>query len=54
MEDWLKFGIPYVWIIDPETFESSLHTAVGRLRIGDGVLRIPEAAIEVPLRLLDE
>jgi Uma2 family endonuclease len=54
VEDWLKFGIPYVWIIDPETLESSLHTAAGRLRLDDGVLRIAEAGIEVPLRLLDE
>jgi Uma2 family endonuclease len=54
IDDWLNFGIPYIWIIDPETLESSLHTPKGRLRIENGGLRIPEAGIEVPLQLLDQ
>jgi Uma2 family endonuclease len=53
IEDWLEFGVPYVWVIDPETLESALHTTQGRTRIEDGVLHIPEEGIEVPLKLLD-
>jgi len=54
IDDWLRFGVPYVWVIDPETLESALHTAQGLTPIDDGVLRIPEAGIEVPLHRLDE
>lgn len=54
IEAWLEFGVPHVWVIDPETLESALHTRQARERIGDGVLRIAEAGIEVPLQLLDE
>jgi len=53
IRDWLDFGVPYVWVIDPETLESELHTRQGSTQIEDGVLRIPEAGIEVPLHLLD-
>jgi hypothetical protein len=52
--EWLEFGVGYVWVIDPETLESVLHTAHGRVWIEDATLRIPGASIEVPLRQLDE
>jgi Uma2 family endonuclease len=51
---WLDFGVPFVWVIDPETLESELHEKGGRTRIDDGVLRIPDTPIEVPLKMLDE
>jgi Uma2 family endonuclease len=51
---WREFGVPYVWVIDPETFESELHDERGRTGLDDGVLRIPGTLIEVPLRSLDE
>ena len=54
VQQWLAFGVPYVWVIDPETLESELHHQRGRARLDDGVLRIPETLIEVPLALLDE
>lgn len=50
----LDFGVPYIWVIDPETLESDLHTASGSRALEDGVLRIEETQIEVPLRALDE
>jgi Uma2 family endonuclease len=45
----LEFGVPYVWIIDPETLESDLYTAEKRTPLEDGVLRIPGTEIVVPL-----
>jgi Uma2 family endonuclease len=45
----LESGAPYVWVIDPETFESELHTAEKRTGLEDGVLRIPGTQIVVPL-----
>jgi Uma2 family endonuclease len=48
----LDFGTPYVWVIDPESLESELHTAEGHWALDDGVLRIPGSGIEVPLNKL--
>ena len=45
----LEMGVPYVWVIDPETLESELHTGDKRMTLEDGVLRIPGTPIEVPL-----
>jgi Uma2 family endonuclease len=50
----LDFGVPYVWVIDPETLESDLHTAAGSRALLDGILKIKGTPIEVPLRVLDE
>jgi Uma2 family endonuclease len=50
----LEFGTPYVWVIDPESLESELHTAEGHRTLEDGVLRIPGSGIEVPLSKLYE
>lgn len=50
----LEFGVPYVWVIDPETLESELHTQQGSALLADGILRIPNTPIEVPLQALDE
>ena len=52
--EWLAFGVAYVWVIDPETFESVLHSQQGRVRVTDGTLRIPGTPIEIPLGQLDE
>jgi len=50
----LAFGVPYVWVIDPETLESDLHTASGCRKLEDRILRIDATPIEVPLHALDE
>ena len=52
--EWLEFGVGYVWVIDPETLESALHTTHGRVLVEDATLRIPGTPIEVPLRQLGE
>lgn len=52
--EWLESGVRYVWVVDPETLESALHTSQGRLPVQDATLRIPGTAIEIPLRQLDE
>jgi Uma2 family endonuclease len=52
--EWLAFGVAYVWVIDPETLESVLHTAQGRMDVEDATLRVPGTPIEIPLRQLDE
>jgi len=54
VQDWREFGVPYVWVIDPETFENELHDERGWTSLEDGVLRIPGTPIEVPLQLFNE
>ena len=41
VKDILAFGCQYVWVIDPMTLESVLHTAQGSTIVDDGILRIP-------------
>jgi Uma2 family endonuclease len=52
--EWLEFGVGYVWVVDPDTLESIVHTAWGRVPVADATLCIPGTPIEVPLRRLDE
>jgi Uma2 family endonuclease len=54
VRDALDFGAAYVWVIDPETLESELHSAAGRTELADGILRIPDTPIEVPLQSVFE
>ena len=52
--DWLAAGVGYVWVVDPETLESIVYTAQGRVEVSDGTLRIPGTPIEIPLRQLED
>jgi Uma2 family endonuclease len=52
--EWLEFGVPFVWVIDPETLESILHSQNGREPVEGATLRIAGTAIEIPLQQLDE
>ena len=54
LKEILAFDAPYVWVIDPETLDSELHTAEGSTELTDGILRIPSTPIEVPLQQLFE
>jgi Uma2 family endonuclease len=45
----LKLGVPYVWIIEPNTLKSELHTAEGILSVPDKTLRLPNSPIVIPL-----
>jgi Uma2 family endonuclease len=46
----LDFGVPNVWVIDPETLEAEVHTPAGSRSVEDGILRVEGTPIEVPLR----
>jgi Uma2 family endonuclease len=45
----LAFGTKYVWVIDPETLESYVATQISQTDLADGVFRIDELGIVVPL-----
>ncbi len=50
----LEFGVPNIWVIDPETLESEVHTSQGSLTPEDRILRVSDTPIEIPLRGLEE
>jgi Uma2 family endonuclease len=45
----VDLGVPYVWIIDPNTLRSQLKTAAGVTELEDNTLRLPDSPIVVPL-----
>ena len=47
--DYLKFGVRYIWVIDPRTREAFIHTGKGMHAVEDGVLRTSDPDIAVPL-----
>lgn len=50
--DYLEFGVPYVWVIDPETRRGYVYTSEGSKEAKDGVMRAGE--LEVPLSAIFE
>ncbi len=49
IDEFLGFGVPYVWVIDPETRRADVYTASGFYEAKDGVLRTEDPAMAVPL-----
>lgn len=47
--DYLKFGVRYMWLIDPQERDAFIYTATGMHAVEDGVLRTSEPDIAVPL-----
>jgi len=47
--DFLKFGVRYIWVIEPRTREAFIHTATGMHAVKDGVLRTSDPDIAVTL-----
>jgi len=45
----VEHGVPYVWIIDPNTLESELRTAAGSEQVPGKTLRLPGTPIVIPL-----
>jgi len=49
IDDYLAFGVRYVWVIDPLRRRAYVHTAGGSRETRDGVLRTDNPEIAVPL-----
>ena len=49
IDDYLTFGVPYVWVMNPRTRRAFLYTADGMREAKDGVLRARNPNIEVPM-----
>ncbi len=49
LSDYQKFGVRYIWVINPRTREAFIHTATGMHEVEDGILRTTDPDIAVPL-----
>ncbi len=49
IDDYLTFGVRYVWVLDPIRRRAWVHTAAGSYEAKDGVLRTENPEIAVPL-----
>jgi len=50
----IEFGVPNVWVIDPETLDSEIHTPAGSRKVEDRILRVEGSPISVPLDGLED
>lgn len=49
IDDYLNFGVPYVWVVNPENRRAWTYTKLGSLEVTDGVLRTQNPSLEIPL-----
>jgi Uma2 family endonuclease len=49
IDDYLKFGVRYVWVINPENRRVWVHTTEGSREVKDGILRTENPGIEIDL-----
>ena len=52
IDDYLAFGVPCVWVVNPETRRAWIHTNDRSREVKDGVLRNPAGDIAVPLSVI--
>jgi Uma2 family endonuclease len=52
VDDYLSFGIPYIWIINPRLQKGFVATSVGMIEAKSGFLETSDPAIRVPLSLI--
>jgi Uma2 family endonuclease len=49
IDDYLKFGVPYVWVVNPVDRRAWSYSSEGSKEVKDGVLRTENPSIEVSL-----
>jgi Uma2 family endonuclease len=54
IDDYLRFGVPYIWIINPANKRAYVVTQAGMVEATSGVLETKKPAISLPLSVLFE
>jgi Uma2 family endonuclease len=53
IEDYLTFGVPSVWVLNPTTRRGFVYTSEGMREAKDGILRVADSPIAVPIAELE-
>jgi Uma2 family endonuclease len=53
IDDYLNFGVPHVWVINPRNSRAFHYTADGMREPKDGILLISSPPITLPIRDLE-
>lgn len=53
IDDYLEFGVPCVWVLNPRTRKGFIYTVDGMKEAKDGILRAPNTPIAVPFAELE-
>jgi Uma2 family endonuclease len=54
IDDYLRFGVPYIWIINPRNKKGYVVTQTGMVEANSGVLETKDPVISLPLSILFE
>jgi Uma2 family endonuclease len=54
LDDYLAMGVPNIWVIEPHTKRGYIYNSNGILEAKDGVLRVVDTDIAVPLASIFE
>ena len=52
VDEYLVFGVPFVWVIDPRRKTAIIHTPSGAANVNDGILRTANPTFELALAWL--
>ena len=52
IDEYLTFGVRYVWVVDPHTRKAWIYTSEGIREVRDGMLRTQDPEILVPLDVI--
>jgi Uma2 family endonuclease len=47
VDEYLAFGVAYVWVIDPSAGRGEVHTSQGIQRVENGVFRAGEIEVDI-------
>jgi len=54
IDDYLRFGVPYIWIINPRLKKGYVVTSSGMVEAASGILETQDPDVSVPLAALFE
>jgi Uma2 family endonuclease len=49
IDDYLKFGVPHIWLLDPGSRRAWVYTREGSREVTDGVLHATNPDVTLPL-----